>query len=152
MNSPEQVRSQRMKTTKPVSRGKRQGREDRTVKPPRVLLCHCRKCDEKWTARMTLVADPEAPKEKPKGKFRGDRQKRMVWIFPPESFEHCKSCGARSQSGDGSVISCTLVHTDIAGRVKLTTKQPLPEALGIEDDELELTDSYLGGNLVQEYA
>ena len=108
--------------------------EDMTTKPPRVLLCHCQKCDERWTVRMTLVPDPEpAPK-----RSRGRMQKRMVWIFPPEGFDQCRECGAKNAKSfnDQKVISTILVRTNGVGQVKVHIPGALTPVITLEEDDL----------------
>ena len=118
-------------STRPLD-SKRVRTEDPASKPPRALLCHCLKCDDKWTVRMQLVQDPEPVKTRGRGK----NQKRMVWIFPPESFDHCEGCGAKNGKNlyDQKVIDSTLARTDSMGRVKLHIPGSLNPALPLEDD------------------
>ena len=106
-------------------------RKPKVSPPPRVLLCHCLKCDSQWKVQMEFVVDPEPPKEKPRGRFRN--LKRMVWIFPPESFEECENCGAKT-------ITTLNAKTDSFGRVKLNMLNLIPGALSLEDDDLTIED------------
>lgn len=107
------------------------------TKPPRALLCHCLKCDDKWTVRMQLIQDPEPA---PKGRGRKN-QKRMVWIFPPESFEECGGCGAKNR-GELRVVDIILARTDGGGRMKMHIpgyqQSPSVEvtSLNMEDNDL----------------
>jgi len=100
-------------------------RREKGPSPPRVLLCHCLKCDDEWTARMQLVVDPEPSKDKSRG--RGRNQKKLVWIFEPESFERCRNCGAKT-------IKTQNAKTDLQGRVKLHIASKSLNSLSFEDD------------------
>lgn len=120
------------KTDKP-ERGA-SNRKEKGPSPPRVLLCHCQKCDNEWTVHMQLVAEagpkqlviyPGPPKPKTRGRVRN--QKKLVWIFEPESFEVCNNCGARS-------INIQNAKTDLEGRVKLHLASRSPNSLSLEDD------------------
>jgi len=106
-------------------------RKPKAAPPPRVLLCHCLKCDDQWKVQMELVVDPEPPKEKPRGKFRN--QKRLVWIFPPESFEACNNCGAKT-------ITTLNARTDSVGRIKLHMVNVIPGSLSLEEDDLTIEE------------
>lgn len=106
-------------------------RKPKVPPPPRVLLCHCLKCDDQWKVQMELIVDPEPPKEKPRGKFRN--QKKMVWIFPPESFESCGNCGSKT-------VTATNARTDITGRVKLHVLSTIPKSLSLEEDDLTVEE------------
>jgi len=100
------------------------GRKNKVPSPPRVLLCHCLKCDDKWRVGMQLIADPEASKEKSRSKYK---QQKMVWVFPPESFESCNSCGSKT-------VTTISAKTDMIGRIKLHMVNSIPVSLSLEDD------------------
>jgi len=105
-------------------------------KPPRALLCHCLKCDNKWTVRMQLV--PDLDTSTGKSNRKRDRQKRMVWIFPLDSFDTCHGCGAQNGQDpkNSKVINSILARTDGDGRIKLTRAKPTL-MLDMEDELVE---------------
>jgi Holliday junction resolvase RusA-like endonuclease len=74
---------------------------------------------------MQLVVDPEPSKDKSRG--RGRNQKKLVWIFEPESFERCRNCGAKT-------IKTQNAKTDLQGRVKLHIASKSLNSLSFEDD------------------
>ena len=96
-----------------------------TSKPPRLMMCHCQKCDARWASQMQLVPDPE-----PQPKKRGRGQKKMVWVFPLESFDRCEECGSR-----GEVIDSVLVKTNGVGQVKCHIPGALP-VVRLEENDL----------------